>query len=416
MKRLFLFILLGCLSVNAQFFRQTPYLPGNNIAFTTNAGKITISATGATGGAGGVQSLNILTNGTPLVGAGETNIYATNAAGFLSLIGVDLTAYVPVAGATMTGPLLVTSLTNSALTASRIVLSDANKALSSSSLTEANILTESEASLAYVPLAGATMTGPLYLTALTNNALTASRFVVSDANKALASSGASSVLAATLTDETGTGAAVFANDATLSNLTVNGTLIASNLVINGNGDNGIDAIRVTNTLTAGAIIGTGTNWFSGTSNTFTGDLWNGSTNIAAALASKAASVNGTMSNPTITGSTNNDYVQFEQSTLNISGSSTNFLADFTASPYQLITATNHVTFTNAANVAAGRWMTVVVDANGADRALRIPATWFSRGLASQLVTVTNGTVGIMSLYGYGSDITNVIATYSYATK
>lgn len=96
--------------------------------------------------------------------------------------------YVPLIGATLTGPLYVTSLTNNALTASRIVLSDANKALSSSSLTEANILTESEATSIYIPLSGATMTGPLYVTSLTNNNLTASRIVLSDANKALSSS------------------------------------------------------------------------------------------------------------------------------------------------------------------------------------------------------------------------------------
>ena len=48
--------------------------------------------------------------------------------------------------------------------------------------------------------------------------------------------------------------------------------------------------------------------------------------------------------------------------------------------------------------------------------LSIPSTWFSRGFSGGAITVTNGTMGILSIYGYGADNTNVIATYSYVTK
>lgn len=185
---------------SAQIFRSLKIEEGLNTTFTTNpATRAVIINSAAGSGSGTITNTTQMTNSSPLVGSGGVGIRATNASGFLSLIG-------------------------------------------------------GQASLGYVPQVGSS--------ALTNIAAAGS---------------------------TGTGALVYSNAPTMRDATVLGTLTASNLVINGNGDNGIDALRVTNTLTAGAIIGTGTNWFSGTSNTFTGSLWNGSTNIAAALAGKQAS-------------------------------------------------------------------------------------------------------------------------------
>lgn len=111
-------------------------------------------------------------------------------------------------------------------------------------------------------------------------------------------------------------------------------------------------------------------------------------------------------------------LQFEQSTLATVGA-TNFVADLIGAPYQLVSAatTNHVTFTHATNVAAGRWCVLLIDpTTNTTCGLRIPTTWFMRGFTSQVLTVTNGTMGMLSIYGYGADNTNVIATYDYATK
>lgn len=87
----------------------------------------------------------------------------------------------------------------------------------------------------YVLKAGDSMTGPLSTTAFTNTARTASTFVVAAADKSDTSSAASSVLAATLTDETGTGAAVFGTNPTITGgISVTNTATADiGLVING---------------------------------------------------------------------------------------------------------------------------------------------------------------------------------------
>jgi len=127
---------------------------------------------------------------------------------------------VKLAGDTMTGTLKVTGLTNSALTASRAIATDANKALVSSATTDTELgyvngvtspiqtqitangtsITTLTAGLVTtsnrvetvnglnVKLAGDTMTGTLKVTGLTNSALTANRAVATDANKASVSS------------------------------------------------------------------------------------------------------------------------------------------------------------------------------------------------------------------------------------
>lgn len=63
--------------------------------------------------------------------------------------------------------------------------------------------------------AGDTMTGPLLVTGLTNSARTASTFVVAASDKSDTSTATSAVLAATLSDETGSGVAVFATSPAL---------------------------------------------------------------------------------------------------------------------------------------------------------------------------------------------------------
>ena len=175
-----------------------------------------ISAAGGES-SGTVHSGGSLTTDNALVradGTVGTNIQSS------SIIIDDSWNMTGVASITVSG-----AITNSALTASRIVLSGADKTLTSSTLTEANILTESEASSAYQPLdtdltrlggIGAGTAGDLITrdatgwtnnsavkidtahniygansltaTTITNSGLTASRIVLSGADKTLASS------------------------------------------------------------------------------------------------------------------------------------------------------------------------------------------------------------------------------------
>lgn len=102
-----------------------------------------------------------------------------------------------------------------------------------------------------------------------------------------------------------------------------------------------------------------------------------------------------------------------QTSLNVHSSPSNFVANPLVSPYQLITATNDVSFIHFTNAAVGRSLTVLIDANGANRGLSIPSTWFRRSVET---VVTNGTFGALALYCYGTDNTNVIASYSWFTK
>lgn len=73
--------------------------------------------------------------------------------------------------------------------------------------------------IGYVPVnkAGDTMTGTLTVTGLTNSARTANTFVVAGADKSDVSTATSAMLAATLSDKTGTGVAVFGTSPTITN-------------------------------------------------------------------------------------------------------------------------------------------------------------------------------------------------------
>lgn len=103
-------------------------------------------------------------------------------------------------------------------------------------------------------------------------------------------------------------------------------------------------------------------------------------------------------------------LSFNQSSLAAHSAVTNFVVDLstTLSNYRLLAETNAVNFLHATNVAAGRMTTLRIAATGGDRLLTLPATW-ERSLNFP-TRVTNNTAVYMTIYGYGSDNTNVSVT------
>lgn len=174
--------------------------------------RATLGAAASTGG----TMTNVILRGTVDLGASvqtvvnfDANSYIENSAGTeqWNFKGVDetkdtntvlrqgdVTPGGSLTNVTLTGG-TVSGQTNSALTASRVVVTAADKTLASGAATTAevdfvagvtsSIQTQIDSKVAK---AGDTMTGTLTVTGLTNSALTASRAVVSGADKTLASS------------------------------------------------------------------------------------------------------------------------------------------------------------------------------------------------------------------------------------
>jgi len=99
-----------------------------------------------------------------------------------------------------------------------------------------------------------------------------------------------------------------------------------------------------------------------------------------------------------------------QSALAAHSAVTNFVADLSISlsEYRLLDETNAVNFLHATNVAASRGATFLITATGGDRALTLPSSWL-RAVGFP-ASVTNGGAVVLSIYGYGADNTNVIAS------
>lgn len=99
---------------------------------------------------------------------------------------------------------------------------------------------------------------------------------------------------------------------------------------------------------------------------------------------------------------------------------TNYVANLTDSAGQVLTisgTTNNVTFIHATNNAAGLSRTYLIDpTTNTECVLTIPGTWFLGPLTAASVTVTNGTIGRLHVYGYGSNNTNILADYTAFTK
>jgi len=116
----------------------------------------------------------------------------------------------------------------------------------------------------------------------------------------------------------------------------------------------------------------------------------------------------TLSGKTLNSGTISGSLNWQQSALTAASSVTNYVLNFTAAIRQLITATNDVNFIHATNAVAGRESSAIIIASGADRTVTLPsALWLSN---SKTFVVTNNTVATITLYAYGSNNTNVIAT------
>lgn len=138
-----------------------------------------------------------------------------------------------------------------------IVSEGANASFAALTLPRSDYLLATTAASTYVAKSGDTMTGTLYVTGLTNNALTPSQFVSAAADKSLTSVAvASSLLSASLTDEQGSGAAVFATSPTLTTPALSGTATAGALTVTGAVQVGSIA-GITN-MTSAAITATNT--------------------------------------------------------------------------------------------------------------------------------------------------------------
>jgi hypothetical protein len=97
-----------------------------------------------------------------------------------------------------------------------------------------------------------------------------------------------------------------------------------------------------------------------------------------------------------------------QSNLVAVGAVTNYVADLTLAPIQLLIATNDVNIIHATNAAAGRGATMLIQASGANRTISLPSN-IKRTRNS--IVVTNGSVLPLNFYSWGSDNTNVLATF-----
>lgn len=224
----------------------------------------------------------------------------------------------------------------------------------------------------------ATLTGDLTL-----SGGTASRFVALSAGKAAAYSAASSVLAATITDETGSGALVFGTSPTLATPTVDSMTFS-----------GATASRILALDGAKSTVSTIT-----------------SANLAASISDETGSGLAVFSgSPTVTNLAVKGSFGFGQVTNDTTDSATNHLVSFTAGSQAFITATNNV-HVIPTNTAAGLRLTVLIDANGSARTVSVPATIRSLGLTNGQATLPSGSIGRLEVIGYGSDITNVIARY-----
>ena len=140
------------------------------------------------------------------------------------------TAALDISGAgAITGATGITSsgtITFSGLTPSRAVFTGSSSELTSSALSSVliNSITDETGSGSLVFGTAPTISGPT-LSGTVTTALTASRFVTSNASSQLTTSGASADLLATLTDPTGTGVAVFGTSPSLTTPTIVGSTL-----------------------------------------------------------------------------------------------------------------------------------------------------------------------------------------------
>lgn len=181
----------------------------------------------------------------------------------------------------------------------------------------------------------------------------------------------------------------------------------------------------------GDVISWTNNTFTG-SNTFSGAVMLGTTNLASAIALKAPladpaltgtpTVNGTnlmaeiflkapKASPVLTNPQLTNGLTFGQSSLSAHSAGTNFVVDPTINQYQLITIsnTNAVRFLHLTNAAIGRQTTVIINVTtNTTVSVALGANQFAN--TTNLFSLTQGQILPISFYCYGSNNTNVIAS------
>lgn len=181
----------------------------------------------------------------------------------------------------------------------------------------------------------------------------------------------------------------------------------------------------------GDVISWTNNTFTG-SNTFSGAVMLGTTNLASAIALKAPladpaltgtpTVNGTnlmaeiflkapKASPVLTNPQLTNGITFGQSSLSAHSAGTNFVVDPTINQYQLITVsnTNAVRFLHLTNAAPGRQTVVLVNVTtNTTVTVALGANQFAG--TTNLVSLTQGQILPISFYCYGANNTNVIVT------
>lgn len=86
----------------------------------------------------------------------------------------------------------------------------------------------------------------------------------------------------------------------------------------------------------------------------------------------------------------------------------------TSGQYSLTNAAGAVTFTSVSGTDASNvaWGTCIIDANGSDRTLTLPANWrVPDGVRT--ITVTNGTIGSLTVFCYANKYTNAFYRCGY---
>lgn len=234
--------------------------------------------------------------------------------------------------------------------------------------------------------AAATLSGALDVGgAITHTGGTASRFVSLNGSKVEAFSAASSVLAASLSDETGSGAAVFGTAPSVTGLVtdtlrITGATASRFAVLDASKDVAVTATSAVLAATLSDEVGSGK---------FLLDTSPVATNFTAAPGG---------------------YFSLGFATATVRDEATNHWADFNAGAFQLITATNAVHLIPT-NTSAGKVLVIVIDSNAGSRTVSLASSLPQTGTTNGQATLPSGSYARVTFTGFGGNNTNAVATY-----
>lgn len=148
---------------------------------------------------------------------------------------------------------------------------------------------------------------------------------------------------------------------------------------------------------------------------------NAPTNVVSASAASMANFVDTSEVQTVAGAktftdTGNifkgKYLELALASQTAHSATTNFAVDFSGEGYRTITAGSAINFVHSTNRVAERSTVIFVYPGGADRALSVNASWHP--VSAINATLTNNTIGILSLTVNGTTETNVFYSYAVA--